>query len=168
VLIQTFDGEPGCGRFENQPNLMQASGTRSNGAFAPICMLNIRMGVEKGPWPGFFDNFRVNQGEKLTFSLGTHPSLAGKKIRTASLKVEGNQQTTIRVTAYNGSTVVGTQTVPLSSLTPQGRGFQANNYTVNVDVGQAFTRLEIGATTGSFSVVGGANNSGPTTFALTN
>jgi hypothetical protein len=92
--------------------------------------------------------------------------VTGKKVRTAQIKIEGDQQTSVRVTAYNGATSVGTQTIPLSSLTSQGDGPQANNYTVNVDFGQTFTRLDMEATAGSFSIVGGANNSGPTTFNL--
>jgi len=167
LLTQEIQGEPGCGRFANRPRLMQVSGTAANGASRQICVLNLRMGVQKGPWPGPFDNFKVNQGERIAFALGTDPSITGAAIRTAEVRVEGNQQATIRVTAYNGAAVVGTQVVPLSSLTPQGPGAQSNNYTLNVDFGQTFTRLEVASASGWFSIVGGANNSDETRFNLT-
>ncbi|MGE3913291.1 MAG: endonuclease/exonuclease/phosphatase family protein, partial [Chloroflexota bacterium] len=168
LQVQTFDHEPGCGQFEANPNLMQVTGASPSGQPRQLCLLAFRMGVDKGPRIGPLDNFRVNQGEKVTFALGSHASVAGKKIRTAQIKVESNPQTTIRVTAYNGSTSVGTQTVPVNSLSPQGKGNQANNYTINVDLGQPFTRLELETLTGSFSIVGGANDSGETEFILVN
>jgi len=167
VDVQTFNGEPGCGKFEASPNLMQVTGTSPNGDPRRVCLLAFRMGVDKGPNPGPLDNFRVNQGEKVSFTLGTAPSVTSKKVRSAQIKVEGNTQATVRVTAYDGATSVGTQTIPLSSLSPQGGGPQRNTYTVNVDFGQTFTRLDVEATAGSFSIVGGANNSGATTFNLT-
>jgi hypothetical protein len=168
VDVQTFNGEPGCGQFEASPNLMQVTGTSASGQPRRMCMLLVRMGVEKGPYPGPLDNFRVNQSERVTFTLGTAPSVTGKKVRSAQIRIESNRQSTVRVTAYNGTTSVGTQTIPLSSLSPQGGGLQADNYTVNVDFGQTFTRLDVEATAGAFSIVGGANNSGPTTFNLSN
>jgi predicted extracellular nuclease len=167
LQVQTFNGEPGCGQFEASPNLMQVSAAAPNGQPRNVCLLAFRLGVDKGPGPGPLDNFRVNQGEKVTFALGSAPTVAGKQVRTAQVKLEGSPLTTVKVTAYNGASSVGSQTVPLSSLTPQGGGAQGNNYTLNVDFGQGFTRLDLEAVAGSFSIVGGANNSGPTMFNLT-
>jgi len=165
-LVQQWQGGVGCDGFEANPNLMIVTGTGANGQSARVCQLNLRLGIERGPWPGPLDSFTVNVNEKMSFALGSDSHLTGSKVRTASIEVEGIRQTTVRVTAYNGATQVGTQLVSLSSLTPEGHGLQGDNYRINVDFGQTFTRLELQTTAGWFSVVGGADHTSPTQFVL--
>ncbi|MCU1429752.1 MAG: hypothetical protein JWL83_3752 [Actinomycetia bacterium] len=167
TLTQKINSGDGCNRsFAESPDLMHVFASAPEGATLGrfqgkigVCFQEVRPSARSGRVDG-------DRSEALTLQLGSDPSLAGKKVQSADLRVEGRG--TLTVTEYLDNSLIGTTTLDSATATPQGPAPLDDNYIVTVDPGAVFNRLVLTAGPTSFyGLVGGRQGSGDSVFHLT-